>query len=80
LTVGALDWLDHPPAGGLIDVLLRWYELGALGAMGFAPQLLQCRLRGGGGSAGADLGILPDPRRLALPPLRRSWRGLTTVW
>jgi len=56
LTVGALDWLDHPPAGGLIDVLLRWYELGALGAMGFAPQLLQC----------ADCGAAVDPQERTL--------------
>ncbi len=42
LIVGALGWLDAVPTGASVPVLLRWFELGALGAAGFAPQLKVC--------------------------------------
>ncbi len=47
LLAAAVDWLGAVPPGGNLPVLLRWFELGALGASGFAPRLLECARCGG---------------------------------
>lgn len=59
LLAQALLWLDGPPAGGQVPVLLRWFELGLLRASGFLPEWRACA------GCGRELGEIGERTRFS---------------